>query len=499
MTRARDERVIERGEWVWRVRPELAGRVPEWEAALTTPAGRREARTVKATDGRRTIWRMTLPGAGEVFVKHYSTPRLVKRVKHLVRNSRTRQEWEMGLTLEGLGLPVARHLAMAERRPRGLLAEDLLVEEALIGYRNFDAWFAAEWGTAVTGAGARARHEAVARLAELIRRMHDAGVLQRDFKPDSVMVGPEGEFRLVDLERALIVGGRRGLGREARRANLAKIDQTFGFIASADDRLRFLRSYHGEPPPRMDALMADLSWRAEREWRKRARDARTWAARSNETYAHYALGPYRIIAHRSLHREFMMEMVAAMERGLDPRAAHVCSWGPRGPAFPLTARWGDATTALENTASLYDRKAPFVPARAAILPGGDRFGLCLSLRPEPALPGWTAAAAAALAAGQGAEFGAELGRFLRILDRMGIGFARLGPATLVHDREAPWPRLYLHDLDELIFDRSPAEKEGRARLREIAWLLALPAEAAAAMRDGYERCRVRWFPGPERW
>ena len=97
----------------------------------------------------------------------------------------------MGVAMENLGLPVARHLAMGERRIAGLLQEDYLIQEALSGYKDFDRWFAENFEGKLHGRPVLERRHAINRLAALIRRMHDQGVLQRDLKPDQIVVGPE--------------------------------------------------------------------------------------------------------------------------------------------------------------------------------------------------------------------------------------------------------------------------------------------------------------------
>jgi len=499
-----DEKVIERAGWTWRVRPELVDKV-DAIAARVLSGDRAGATAVKQTGGRRAIWKMELgeAGVGEAFVKHYSRPTFIKQLKHVFRNSRTRQEWKMGVRLDGMGLPVARHLAMAERRVGRLLMEDYLIEESLSGYENFDDWFKDEWEDVTSGPEVVKRRKAVEGLADLIRFMHDKGVLQRDFKPDSVMVGPDGELKLVDLERALVKIGGLGLSRGARVANLAKTDQTFGFIGTMTDRIRFLKRYFKDEklsPKKLRRLMIDISRGAEVEWRKRAREVRIWANTENESYEQYRVGHYRVSTHFCIHRAFIEALIREINGAAVKK--HVCDWGPGHTPRPVAARWTDARSALEATTSLYYRKPPFTPARSAIYPGTGRFGLLLSVDPDPALDDWVRGAEGALAGGRIVTFATDLGRTLRVIHRMGITHRIYHNDSMLHDPGAPGSlsRFYINRMDDLVLDRSPSAREAMRRLDIISDLLGLPPEASSAMKGAYRECKVRWFGyHPGRW
>ncbi|MGH3770327.1 MAG: class IV lanthionine synthetase LanL [Pseudonocardiaceae bacterium] len=49
--------------------------------------------------------------------------------------------------------------------------------------------------------------EMAVRVAELMDVAHQAGLILRDFNPNNIMVRPDGELRLIDLELAVVVGG----------------------------------------------------------------------------------------------------------------------------------------------------------------------------------------------------------------------------------------------------------------------------------------------------
>ncbi len=506
MSRSRAGQVtIHDGEWTFRVRADLAERFDEIRTAVFSAAGREDAKRVKETGGRRTIWISPSPGSGlpELFIKHYSKPRLTKQIKHLARNSRTRQEWEMGLALESLGLPAARHICMAERRSRGLLQEDYLAQEALTGYVNYDAWFRENVEGLRCGAAVRERREVIDRTARLIREMHDAGVLQRDFKPDGIMVGPEGDFKLVDLERALVSPLTRGLCEARRLDNLAKIDQTFGFTGGVTDRLRFLKSYFGAEEPGVPAELRDravlVSRLAELKFRKRARERRVWGVIENETYYRTRRRGFTVQAHRSLPEDFVRRAVTAVERGGFETMTSPAHWG--FPEQRLAGVWCDAVTAMCHTPSLYYRKAPFLPARAAIFPGEGPWGFLLYVAPGDPLVSLVGGAALAREREEEERFGRELGRWLKTIHRMGMGWREVAPDMVLHDPEHPEPglRYYVNRLDLLVINRGPRPGEAVSFLRQVSEMLSLSGHAEDEMWSGYRGGMLRWFRAPDRW
>jgi hypothetical protein len=501
-----EEAVVRRRQWTWRVRPELANKASGIEKRIAGGRDKPGARLLKETGGRRTIWTMPLKrGSGKLaFVKHYSKPSFLKQLKHLFRHSRTRQEWEMGVALEGLGLPVARHIAMGEKRLFGLLMEDYLIQEYLEGYENFDAWFRERGEQAPSRPEAGDRRQVIEALAGLIRKMHDRGVLQRDFKPDSIIVGPNGDLKLVDLERVLIRKGGAGLSMSDRIVNLAKIDQTFGFIGSTADRLRFLARYfkdQGLSSEELARTAAEISRLAEISFRKRAREVRIWAHVENESYSQYAVGDYRVSAYLDVHRKFIESVIDKIDRAAVEDL--VCSWEPEYPEVkvPLRGVWCDAREALGNSPYLYCRKAPFVPARAAIYPSSGPWGLLLYLRPGPPLMTWKKGAETAMADGNVVEFAKDLGRSLRVLHRMGITWSDYRNDAMLYDPTHPDPllRFYVNRLDLLLLGRSPAGTEAEKILDIVSELLDLPREADRTMKDSYRTCRTRWFRGQDRW
>jgi len=334
--------------------------------------------------------------------------------------------------------------------------------------------------------------------------MHDKGVLQRDFKPDSIMVGPGGELKLVDLERAVIVSRRGGLNLSGRISNLAKLDQTFGFVGSTTDRIRFLKRYfrnHGLSRLELNEITLEIAGAAETSFRKRAREVRVWAEVENESYHQYTYRGYRVAAYLDIHRKFIESVIDRIDR--TAMEDLVCSWATEHPEVkvPLRGVWCDAREALGHSPYLYYRRVPFAPARAAVFPSKGPWGLLLSLDPREETITWKQGAERAIKQGRAMEYAKDLGRTLRILHRMGITWRDYKPDAMLHDSGHPDPlmRFYVNRLDLLLLDRSPAGTEAEKILDIVSELLDLPRGADRTIRDSYRACRTRWFRGQDRW
>ncbi|MCP4643010.1 MAG: hypothetical protein GY851_21370, partial [bacterium] len=201
-----------------------------------------------------------------------------------------------------------------------------------------------------------------------------------------------------------------------------------------------------------------------------------------------------------IHRQFVESFVDEIDRAT--MREFVCQWPDGGPAFHVRAHWCDARTALEHTTSLYCRKPPFVPARAAIHPAPGRWGLLLSVVPDPPLSTWLEGARTARAQGTEIEFAQDLGASLRVFHRMGMTMSSYRPDSMLHDADHQnhLLRFYQNRLDLLVLDRTPPANEARQRLAAIQDLLGLTPAANAAMLESYDRCKLRWFQrGRDRW
>jgi len=502
--------------WVWRLRPDA----PDWlrSCLAAIPGLDREAgaELLKETGRRRSIWKWRPASGPLLFIKHYGRPRFWKQLKYLFRNSRTQQEWEVALALEARGFPVVRHWALGEKFRAGLLKEDYLVQDYLPGFRNFDRF----WEEELVGKRKRKlrqeRNALIAELARLIRRLHDQGVWQRDFKPDSVMVTriAQGfDLKLVDLERVRLLSRSRGLSLRRRLDNLAKVDQTFGFLGNTADRLRFWRTYWeqpGLPPLPGKEGFARVGALAEDKFRRRAREREIWPVSVNSVYNSFEQGPWRVHYHREIPEEWLRELVAELAAsGADLFQSKIqnlkskitgnpirLSLRPARGAFRPGWPWGfsGARYGLKLVAHLYYRRVPFVPARAALLRkrGGDFFpGYLVALDPGPPFQTWNQT---------GPEIAAEVGGFLRVLHRMGLTLGRVQADSFLVDPERPkGRRLYLFRVEDLILGRTPDPDEAERRLGQVVEMLAWPNYATMELRKAYRGASRRWFKEKERW
>ena len=151
----------------------------------------------KTTTGRRRIYLFSPAGAKEKYlVKAYIPARISKRIKYLVRNSRCKQEFEAATKLETLDIPAVRAIAFGYRTSAPASAQEIVIEPYLQKLKNFNELW--------KGAAEDRRKELFIALGRQVALMHKNGVLQRDFKPDSLLVesvGADLKLVLADLER----------------------------------------------------------------------------------------------------------------------------------------------------------------------------------------------------------------------------------------------------------------------------------------------------------
>lgn len=178
----------------WDVRPDLA---PHLEAVLASEGSGIKESPVKLVTRHEAAGRTW-------FIKRYRHCRVPARpLKYYFKPSQARQEWDLALRLERLGIPIVRHAALGERWGFGL-RESILVTE------GFDGQPLDETPDADMQA-----------VMAFVQTLHDRGVLQRDLHPGNILRhAATGELRLVDLHGTVI---RPTLRPEEREANLATL------------------------------------------------------------------------------------------------------------------------------------------------------------------------------------------------------------------------------------------------------------------------------------
>jgi hypothetical protein len=217
------------------------GSVAEAEPLLGEALRRLDAGARNLKNGRRKqLYRLALPPPlGECLLKVNRYDRDLGRLRR-ARRSKARRELATAAGLRVRGIDTPLPYAAGERRAAGGLHSCYLLIPVIPGARDLKAlWRAADSTRAE-------RRVWAADLGALARRLHDAGVEQRDFAPNNFLVRPGLQATLlpIDFERTRL---RRRLGRRARLRMLAKLDRHMAGSGSGA-RMRFLQAYaNGDP------------------------------------------------------------------------------------------------------------------------------------------------------------------------------------------------------------------------------------------------------------
>lgn len=281
----------------WQVQPwwldkllEAGGlRLREWEAE-------QRLRVIKDAPHRR-VYRVELP-EGAVYIKHYPVNDLRSRVRQWFRPTKARHEWLVAQAIAAQRLPTIEPLALGESERH----------ESYLVTREFAAAPLDEFLTASMDrlrAEPALRYRLADQLAELLARLHDAGVEHADLHPGNLLAqGAPDDLRLalIDLYAAQI-GEPLDWRRSAR--NLQLFGLWFWPRTTPRDRLRFAQSYlsarrcwPGAPPDEAALRHLEQSgWRYYLDqWRRR--DPR--AFRAHRDQRHLTGGQQELWAHRSV-------------------------------------------------------------------------------------------------------------------------------------------------------------------------------------------------------
>jgi hypothetical protein len=172
-------------------------------------------------------------------------------------------------------------LAVVERRRFGCVVESFLLTEFLDGALPLPAVMPE------LRANPARRRRVAERLGELIGTLHAADLDHSDLKHSNLMLTPEDEIVLLDLD--VLEPPRRATWRRRVRA-LGQLEAyTLDLYDGVPrmDRARFLRGYHRCDPTtraQTDALVADV-----RAWVERR--LATWAKKDRSDHYHFPLAP----------------------------------------------------------------------------------------------------------------------------------------------------------------------------------------------------------------
>lgn len=205
-------------------------------AHLTDPESWLNAPSTKVIKrGRNTLAKVSWPGGGsDLFLKVFPVKGLRGALQSGWRESKARKGWRKAAALmaRGFATPVPR-LALEQRRGGRLVASALWVDWT--EGRQLRA-FLKPWRHRPRAAEETAAcHAMLGRVAEYLRRLHDAGVIHRDFGGGNVLISGDGEFTLIDINRAWLFDGPAPW--RARFLDLERVH------LHPDDRPVFFRAY----------------------------------------------------------------------------------------------------------------------------------------------------------------------------------------------------------------------------------------------------------------
>ncbi len=253
----------------------------------------------------RTVYRGRI-GDEDVYLKHFHSRTIAHRLGRMLGYSDALAEMRYSQHLLARGVPAVQVLAATCDA-----GAEWLATRAVTSAEPGDEWH--ERQLARGEQGARAIRTATLALADLIGRMHAAGVIHRDLHCGNVLVRSDAdpvELVLMDLHRASL---RKRLSRRARAANVAMLLHDRRHVTTRTDRLRFLRRY----------LQASGATGALRGWELQIDDfARRHTRRLSRQRDRRARGTNRYFARLRLPGGWRGHVVRASKRRLaDSQAA----------------------------------------------------------------------------------------------------------------------------------------------------------------------------------
>jgi hypothetical protein len=217
-------------DWADAVAALLAEGAPVRAAAILKPTGRTSE-----------IWRVRMPDGRPAVLKRDRRAGRRGPGRGLIVPTRATAAFRKGHALLARGIATARPAAAADLWRRGAVADSLLVTEAVDGEPLSD-WLRSPRRPPAL------RRRLARDLAQMLRRMHDAGFSHRDLKAPNILVSPhEGAGVrpvLVDLD-GLRQAIRVSAWRRARDLMRLSVSLDEWGVARQTDRLRFLRAYLG--------------------------------------------------------------------------------------------------------------------------------------------------------------------------------------------------------------------------------------------------------------
>lgn len=251
----------------------------QWEKWLSDPQSllRGDRGDVIKDSHTAYVCRTQLPtdeGPLEVICKRHRPRTWLKRIHHMLRDSRNLRAWKRGYQLINRDLSTARPLAVMERRFLGLLIDSISVSEAIPQAKDLDSFLRRSLYRLDDSTKRRVKDQLIEAGVRLIKSLQEKGFSHRDFKAPNLLVQWDSSLErpprltLVDLDGLALRSSltRRDLLRPLMRLNVSLDDLP---QVTRTDRLRFLKAYM-VGPGRSDADWKSL-WVELREMSEKKR------------------------------------------------------------------------------------------------------------------------------------------------------------------------------------------------------------------------------------
>jgi hypothetical protein len=364
---------------------------PELQALLLGPEGlrlghwiRERHATVVKQGPHRVVYRVDLPGL-TFYLKHNLVPDRFAWLRHMIRRSKARMEYENALAVAARGIPTITPLALGESCCLARTGESYLITRSLDDTQPLNLFLAVTLPSLSAARQTVLRLTLARELGKLVARIHDAGILHNDLHAANLLVRLHDDDRLelfvIDLSSVRIGAP---LDWHTSRNNLVMLNGWFVPRVSRSDRLRFWKSYFATREqgswqswalgPKPHAILAEqiekYTWRFNLSfWRRRDRRC----VRPNRYYRQVR-GP-GVVGHAvtELDRDGLRRLLA------DPD-------GPlRRPGVKLL-KDSVSSTVAEIEMKVNGRLCPVIYKRFRVMSWTDP--VASLLRPSPALRSW---------------------------------------------------------------------------------------------------------------
>jgi len=225
---------------------------PGLDSALIGPDGLRldewlqnGQATIVKQGPHRVVYRVELSDGQVVYIKHNLVPDFRSVLRHLVRPSKARLEFDRAIAVAARGVPTIVPLALGERQAFLGTGDSFLVTRGLDDTQTLNSFLAATLVPLPPARQARVRQRLAAALGRFVAHLHDAGIRHNDLHAANILVRLTADdhprLYLIDLS-AVRLGPC--LDRPASRDNLVLLTRWFVPRSSRADRLRFWRAYY---------------------------------------------------------------------------------------------------------------------------------------------------------------------------------------------------------------------------------------------------------------